>query len=260
MIPVRKLTFQLTPLLDLLLIVIFAQYLEVRTTAREETHRAQSMNDRLALELDETLAQLDELRGKLRGFDQLKEEQQSLSGRVEQLQTQRDLIGELVATLFRIPEAAFNDVVKQRTTFGPGPAAEDVRQLKQQLTKLAENREDAVVQHLMVFQELRKRCDLWELYIQEDGRIIFTTETQRQVFRAEAKEAFISRLYDGYKALPQPKSLVLILVSYGDARLGVRQSVLEGLPIALERIRADDEGRSRYDFAVLGYRPDAPPE
>ncbi|MFO0918565.1 MAG: hypothetical protein U0872_09655 [Planctomycetaceae bacterium] len=260
MIAVRKLTFQLTPLLDLLLIVIFAQYLEVRTTAREQTDRAQTMNDRLVQELDDTLTQLDGLREKLRGFDQLQEEKQSLSGRVEQLQSQRDLIGELVASLFRVPETDFENIVKQRATFGPGSTSTDVRQLKQQLTKLAENREDAVVQHLMVFQELRKRCDLWELYIQEDGRIVFTSGTQRQVFRAEAKDAFALRLFDAYKALPQPKSLVLILVSYGDARLGVRLAVLDGLPIALERIRADDEGRSRYDFAVLGFRPDAPPE
>lgn len=259
MMPVRKLTFQLTPLLDLLLIVIFAQYLEVRSAAREESSRAQTMNDRLVHELDETLAQLDALRVKLQGLDELQAEKQLLTGKVEQLQSQQDLIGELVAGLFRIPESEFDEIVRQRTNFGPGPAADEVQRLQQKLATLAEDRGDAVVQHLQVFQELRKRCDLWELYIQEDGRIVLTSGKQRQVFRAETTDAFASRVFDAYKALPQPKSLVLILVSYGDARLGVRQSVLEGLPIALERIRADDEGRSRYDFAVLGFRPEPPP-
>lgn len=259
MMPVRKLSFQLTPLLDLLLIVIFAQYLEVRTTAREESQRAQVMNDRLVTELDETLAQLDSLRDKLQAFDELQAEKQSLSRRVEEAQAQRDLIGELVAGIFRIPDGAIENIVRKRSTVGPGPNTEEIEQLQQQLKKLAPNPGEAVVQHLLVFHELRKRCDLWEVYIQEDGRIVLTSGNQRQVFRAETTDVFASRLFDAYKALSQPKSLVLILVSYGDARLGVRKSVLEGLPIALERIREDDEGRSRYDFAVLGFRPEPPP-
>ena len=112
------------------------------------------------------------------------------------------------------------------------------------------------MEHLLTFHELRKRCDLWDLYIQDDGLIVLTVNGQRQALRAEDATTFADRVFEAYKALPQPKSLVLILVSYGDARLGVRQAVLDGLPGALERIRADDESRSRYDFAVLGFRPE----
>lgn len=256
MIPVRKLTFQLTPLLDLLLIVFFAQYLEVRTVARQETDRLEASQRTLAKDLDETLRQLVALKAKLDDVDELRAERQSLTHEVQRLQAQRDLIGEMVVELFRVPESAVDVVVKERTGLGPGPSAGEIRDLKQQMERLATERGAEIVEHLLTFHELRKRCDLWELYIQADGQIVFTAGPHRHVIRAEETAAFSARLFDAYKALPQPKSLVLILVSYGDARLGVRQAVLDGLPAALERIRADDEGRSRFDFAVLGFRPD----
>lgn len=261
----RRLTFQLMPLLDLLLIVFFAQYLEVSLLVREESGRSEAAQRSLTEEkrllsddLERALEQLLALKDKLADLEELKTERTALSQEVRQAQAQRDLIGEMVVELFRLPESAVETVVQHKSGVGPGPTASEIRQLKQQLKNLSEDRGQEVVEHLLTFHELRKRCDLWELYVQDDGQIVFTVGMQRQILRAEQTDAFSSRLFDAYKALPQPKSLVLVLVSYGDARLGVRQAVLDGLPLALERIRADDEGRSRFDFAVLGYRPEIP--
>ncbi len=259
MMPSRRITFQLIPLLDLLLIVMFAQYLEVRTVTRQETGRLEAAQHVLTDELDDALHQLVALQQQVSELDELKEERRSLSQDVKRVQAQRDLIGEMVVELFRVPEAAVNAVLREKSTLGPGPTAAEIKQLKQQMQKLAKDRGEEVIEHLLTFHELRKRCDLWDLYIQDDGQIVLTVGEQRQVLRAEETGAFSARLFDAYKALPQPKSLVLVLVSYGDARLGVRQAVLNGLPAALEKIRADDEGRSRFDFAVLGFRPESRP-
>lgn len=256
--PVRKLTFQLTPLLDLLLIVIFAQYLEVRTVVREETQELQASQHSLSNELEETLNQLTTLKEKLVDLDELKAEQATLSNQVRQAQAQRDLIGELVVEFFHLPESAVDAVLRQKSVAGPGPTAEEIQQLKQQLQKLSQAHGQEIVEHLLTFHELRKRCDLWHIYIHEDGQIEFTAGQQRQLLRADQMNEFSNRLFQAYKALPQPKSLVLVLVSYGDAKLGVRRAVLEGLPSALNRIRDDDVGRSRFDYAVLGYRPETP--
>ena len=58
---IRKLTFQLTPLLDLLLIVIFAQFMDVReTAARNEAdyrREAEVRLDRLRNERNDLAAQ-----------------------------------------------------------------------------------------------------------------------------------------------------------------------------------------------------------
>ena len=256
MMPVRKLTFQLTPLLDLLLIVFFAQYLEVRTVVREESGRLQASHLALTADLNETLQQLVLLHTQLEELQELREERQSQTRELQRMRAQRDLIGELVVEMFRLPESAVEAVVREKSPVGPGPSSADVRQLKSQLSRMAAANGTEIVDHLLTFHELRKRCDLWELYIHDDGQIVLTVGDQRLKLRAEDPAAFTARLFEAYKSMPQPKSLVLILISYGDARLGVRQAVLEGLPGALERIRLDDEGRSRYDFAVLGFRPE----
>jgi len=259
MIHRRKLTFQLLPLLDLMLIVFFAQYLEVRTVARDGAVRMQAQRDELQSELDVVVQQLQSLQDKMVGLDELKTERRSLSQEVTRMKAQRDLVGEMVMELFRLPESAVDGIVQDRTALGPGPSAAEIQQMKKQMQRLSQDRGEEVIDHLLTFNELRKRFDLWEIYIQDDGQIVFTVGDQRQILRAEETTAFSTRLFDAYKSLPQPKSLVLVLVSYGDARLGVRQAVLDGLPAVLERIRLDDEGRSRFDFAVLGYRPEPSP-
>lgn len=259
MIPHRKLTFQLMPLLDLLLIVFFAQYVEMQTLVREESGRLRASQRTLTAELDEALHQLSSLQEQLTALDHVKSERDSLTEDLKRVQFQRDRIGEMVVELFRVPESAIEELLRE-TKSGPGPAAAEVRQLKQKWQQLAGDRQKDIVEHLLTFHELRKRCDLWDLYIQADGQIALTVNGQQQILRAEDAATFTDRLFEAYKALPQPKSLVLILVSYGDARLGVRQAVLDGLPPALEKIRADDESRSRYDFAVLGFRPEPRPK
>ena len=45
------------------------------------------------------------------------------------------------------------------------------------------------------------------------------------------------------------------MVSYGDAQFGIRKAALDGVPAALERIRSDLGNRSRFEYAVLGFRP-----
>jgi hypothetical protein len=251
----RRLVFQLTPLLDLLLIVIFAQYLEVRTVVREETNRFAASQQSLSRELDSALDQLLALKARLADLEELESDRRELSQEVRRAQAQRDLIGEMVVQLFHVPESAVEAVLRGSA---PGPASPDVAQLKEQLEELSRAHGEEIVEHLLTFHEMRKRCDLWDIYIQEDGQIVFTAGDLQQVFRAEMRDAFVAEMYDAYKSLPQPKSLVLVLISYGDARLGVRQAVIGGMPPALEKIRADDEGRSRYDFAVLGFRPEPP--
>ena len=57
---VRRMTLQLTPLLDLLLIVIFAQYMEVRIVAKQESDRVAHERESSAVEYNEWRRQVDE--------------------------------------------------------------------------------------------------------------------------------------------------------------------------------------------------------
>ena len=109
---------------------------------------------------------------------------------------------------------------------------------------------------------MKKRFDVWEVYLQENGALVVNAGSHQkwlQTGAVESPEEFSDELFKLYKSFPQTKSVGLILVSYGDSRLTHRQAVIKGLPVVAERMRADSNGVARFEYAVLGYRPDAAP-
>jgi hypothetical protein len=251
----RKLTFQLTPLLDLLLIVIFAQYLDVRASTQKEAIRQESVRSSMQFELDAALVQLQALRDRLATMEIDAERSAMKEAEVDRLIAQRDLIGDVVAQVFRADPAVVDQLVRLRQRGGGGPTAAELEQLQARWKSLMTGGADAMVEHLLTFGELRKRCDLWELYLRDDGQFQLTVGDRQAEFRADTPELFAERLFEAYKSLPQPKSMVLVLFSYGDARLKLLRAGQNGLPLALEQIRADLADRSRCEFATMGFRP-----
>jgi hypothetical protein len=254
----RKLTFQLTPLLDLLLIVIFAQYLDVQSTTRQETAVLQTNRDLLAAQLDEALRQILALRERMTELQLEAQRAELRSDEAERFQAQRDLVGEVVSEMFRIDPAEFDQALKNRSAAGPGPSPTDVAQLKAKLQTLTKGAPDRVVEHLLAFGEMRKRIDLWELYLTETGELILVIGEKRFTLRAETTAEIGRKLFEAYKTLPEPKSMVLILFTYGDAKFQPLKGTLDGLPAAIEQMRADSAGRSRFEYAVLGFRAHPP--
>ena len=277
MIGARRITFQLTPLLDLLLIVIFAQYIEVRETARQTEQAAVRRVAQMDAQLQEqaaTAAQLQSARtSAAEAYRQLQSELEEISRRaaeseqdlvkrvaeltaaLEEARTQRDTVGELVTALFEVPEPIIQDALKLSAPGETPRTDETARQARRMFEQLAASRADEIVKHLLTYNELRKRCDIWDLYITDAGVTQFTDGRVRREFRAPTAEDFENHLFQVYKSLEQPKGLVIILVAYGDARFQWRRAALEGLSPAAERMRADSSGRTQFEFAVLGFRP-----
>ncbi|HAW28849.1 MAG TPA: hypothetical protein DCY03_12135, partial [Planctomycetaceae bacterium] len=79
-----------------------------------------------------------------------------------------------------------------------------------------------MVKHFLTYDELTKRSDIWELYLTENGVFRLKIGAKSTDFRADTSQDFVDRFYAVYKTVPQPKSLVIILFSYGDARASVR--------------------------------------
>jgi len=254
MIPARRLTFQLTPLLDLFLIVIFAQYLDVETTTRRETVALSTTRDLLSAQLDQALSQIISLRERMQELQSEVDLSANHSQEAERYRVQRDLVGELVGELFRIPQPQLEQLLQQRVAAGPGPSANDVTQLKQRLQALSGNSPDKVIEHLLTFGEMRKRIDLWELYLADNGALHLTVGDKRFELRGDSPEDIATRLFEAYKTLPESKGMVLLLFSYGDAQFKRLKGTLDALPLAIERIRLDAGGRSRFEYAVQGYR------
>lgn len=272
----RRLTFQLTPLLDLLLIVIFAQFLDVRdtTTEREQTTSTQlhSVQEQLARTQDQLASSISErkeaeadrefLRQSLQELKQsatsLAVERESLEESLKRATEQRDTIASLMSDLFDLPDETVNNLIRTRTPENVRLTPEQVERLRREFRLFARQKPGESVRHLLTFEEMRKRCDIWELYINDTGQTVFSGSGQTHTFRAETAAEFAGQFYERYKTLPQPKSLVIILLSYGDVKASVYEAAIDGLPIVAERMRADQSGRSRFEYAVLGFNPTPP--
>lgn len=249
----RKLSLQLTPLLDLLLIVIFAQYMEVQTVARQETERATAEREAAQTDLESVQKQLADLQQQLSEWDQKRRETERAD------YDNREQLGQLFGELFRIPQATIQKIANRRSSDEAVLSPTEIAALKAEFKALSTARADQVVDHLLTFTEMKKRFDVWELYIQQDNSLIITANGNRKRLQPddiESPELFSDEFFKLYKSFPQTKSVVLILVSYGDAQLKYRWAVTKGLPNVAERMRLDSNGTVKFEYAVLGFRPE----
>jgi hypothetical protein len=242
----RRLTLQLTPLLDLLLIVLFAQYIEVKIVARQEIDRVASERNTVADENDSLREQVDQWETQQRDFDRKQ-------------QREREQLGQIVREMFRIPESVIAKIVQPRSkNEAAGFSATEIADLKARFQQLASSRGDQVVDHLLTYNEMRKQFDLWEFYLNEDGELLATVGPDRQQVKSkviDTPEAFVDVVLQVRKQFPPTKASVLILCSYGDCRLLHRLSMTRGLPAIAERLRSDGQGTTHFEYAVFGYRP-----
>jgi len=285
MISRRRLTFQLTPLLDLLLIVIFAQFMDTQETTARIEHRAEQQvqsaeqkAEKLSQDRDQALHQIVKLsesevqtrsnaiKAEKIAIESLKrmqaaqqiltKENREKSEQLERVQAQRDRVAEIVQQLFQIPDQIIDPIFKSKVDPDSETSKTELERIKKQLQALAGAKAEDVVKHFLTYDELTKRSDIWELYLAENG--VFRLKVGKQIteFRADSTQDFIDRFYVIYKTVPQPKSLVIILFSYGDAKASVRFAATQGLPLIAERMRADSNGRTRYEYAVIGFAPE----
>lgn len=264
MFPGRRLTFQLTPLLDLLLIVIFAQYMEVRDTSTREVAEIAQRRAAVDQEISDARKQFE------REIDQRRDR---INEELDQALKQQAQVGDLIAELFRIPESLVEQVLK------PGPLNPGVRneqemsRLRAMFNQMGKRRGRDAVRHILTHEELLKRVDVWNVYLSETGQVTLRVDDQSHTFRfrstseprsrtqAEldaaqdaAAEKFSTQIYEFFKtSLPQPKSVVIMLFSYDkDVTVFWQKPAMLGMREAAARMRADSNGRTRFEYAVLG--------
>jgi len=243
---VRRLTLQLTPLLDLLLIVMFAQYMQLRIVAVQDAERVASERETTIHENEELRKQVEQWESYQQNFDKTQHQE-------------RVQLGQLVRELFKIPEATINKIIQPRSqNEGGGLSPSDTADLKARFQQLANSRGDLVVDHLLTFNEMRKQFDIWEFYLNENGELLITVGQDRQQLKSkpiETPEAFVEIALKVRKQFPPTKNSVLILCRYGDCRLLNKLAMTRGLPAIANRIKSDGEGTIHFEYAVFGYRP-----
>jgi hypothetical protein len=243
---VRRLTLQLTPLLDLLLIVMFAQYMQLRIAATQEA-------DRFASERESTVRENEELRKQV---DQWESQQQNFDQKQQQ---EREQLGRLIRELFQIPDATINRIIQPRSkNEAGGLSPSEIADLKARFQQLSTSSGEQIVDHLLTFNEMRKQFDIWEFYLNEDGELLINVGQDRQQLKSksiETPEAFVDIALKVRKQFPPTKNSVLILCRYGDCRLINKLAMTRGLPAIAERLKSDGQGTTHFEYAVFGYRP-----
>ena len=250
--------FQLTSLMDLLLIIVFAQFLEFRQ-ASDATRR-------------ETLAALDAQKSELAG--QYAEAQDALDRRQREWEQDAQTIGRELDAAVEMARAASRErdrvidsmkelLVRSSEGFSARDSSPEsqlrVASAEQLGSQLAEVDATEMLRFLVGYEELLKRAEIWTLHVSDRGDINIRGGGSDFSFRLEARgqssrtEEFITQLRAASRAFPQPKGLVVVLASYSPSAVaGNYQPVIDGLPRAMEYLAADADQRTRFESAVIG--------
>ncbi|MCA9061219.1 MAG: hypothetical protein KDA85_22050 [Planctomycetaceae bacterium] len=255
----RRLTFQLTPLLDLLLIVIFAQYLEVRQTQVQADEELADRTQVLEREFSERVEQLKNQTDQEAAaqFAALEEQRERYAQQFDSIVDQHQRAGTTLAEAFDLPGEVIEQILSLQSS-GQADQAERARQAAANLKQLLETRGDRFLQFLIRVDEMQKHVTVWEIYIQENGRALLTDGDQQITVSFETSDEFVTRLFEAGKSLPEPRTLVVMLLSHGDAQARFRRTALDSMPLLTEKFRSDSGNTHWYDFSPHGFQPEGP--
>ena len=270
-----RLRFQLTPLLDLLLIVVFAQFLEGREADRARGERAEREITQTVEQIEAADAARDAALAEERA--RLAETRETLEERNAALIAERDRAVEVARQAVRSARDADAGVRRSADLLAdvldvPADAlrddAADAAAIERRVDALKAGKSFEVLRFLVGYEELLKRAEVWTVHVRRGGFVALSTGAgpsggRVELLRLEAAgqraraEEFVRKLFAAYKTLPQPKGLVVLLVSFDRAATaGVYQPVLDGLGEAVRRLELDQGGRTQFEFAVLGAAPE----
>lgn len=237
MIQRRRFALQLTPLLDLLLIVMFAQYMEAQN--REEVREEGLTHQSERLELAE-------------------EENANLQEDLARISEQQQLLGELVTRLFQLPPEQINAVLDPDRE--PRVSATELEQLRQEFEAMAEQSPGRAITHLLTYHEIRKWCDVWEIKI---NRETFTLTSGEEVVSLPLPptsennldvEKLKARLFEAMRRLEASEDLVVILLTFDRSCLiDTEMQVRAFMPELIAQYRANVSGGTQVHYADFGH-------
>ncbi|MFW5652745.1 MAG: hypothetical protein ACOC0P_01765, partial [Planctomycetota bacterium] len=251
----RRFFFQLTPLVDLLLIVVFAQYLglsdasqiafelaereheSVVIAAQAEAFEASLRAEQFAEDHDAATARARSLASNLARLQwdytltqrQVQELEQRLAAEAAQAEHLQQLhtehlrtLSQLAAELLNVPAESLSNALADL------PDADRDRVLLE-LDRLRSDPATTVVHHLRRLNEIHKRADIWEVHLTSDDSVQLTLNNTlvEAGILVESPADFEAVLGRAMQTQPEPKALVLFLLSWSNARWGVIADVQE---------------------------------
>lgn len=230
----RRWVFRLTPLLDVLLVVLFASLIqsdvdsqrriEAEQRAREQAEELQQEKEALAEErqkvVDNNMNRIQELESEIHGLqnelkrlEQVDEELQAERSQSEAMIAQLQQLNEIVQRI-GTPELAAGI---QEAISAAGPSAQ--RQLERLLSELNEDTLDlsTLVDELMKMSSVRRVMTFWELSLDEEGFFALKGEDGNAFYppeRAETEDQLETYIRRAIEASGEPKSNLMLTFLY----------------------------------------------
>jgi hypothetical protein len=177
--------------------------------------------------------------------------------RAASMERQMEQVGRTLAEAFEISARTMGEITRLRREGNDSDATRLQAALDSLRSELASQPED-YIQFVTRYAEMQKHVSLWELHLRESGQAVLTADQQRQAFAFADAEEFVARAFQASKSLAEPRTLVIILLTYGDTQAVFRQQAIDAMPELTARLRQDSENTRWYDFSLLGYRPGGP--
>lgn len=257
----RRTVFQLTPLLDLLLIIIFAQYMEVRQAgAKQEAwfdKEARQIQQEATSTADAELARRQKVEMELAlaetQIESLQQAQNVNDQLLQDLKTQRQLLAEFINQALKVSPEMVDQMISKSEL-----AKDD--NFRKAIEELREQSSGEAIQHAVSYHELLKRCDIWEFFLDDatgsiSSNVVFRANEDRQEWTINKIENFQRELKAYLRSRPQPKSLVIVLSGFIDEQLtrGQRDDFRVLLDDVFRELTLESGGQTRYYHRDLGY-------
>lgn len=252
MITRRRLTLQITPILDMLLIVLFMQFLDIK-------ERAAALEAQASTSAASVVEMVNQLKAAETAAAEARNAATDAQKLVDRVQDQQAAVARMLGEVFRLtPDETkkFVQEMKAPNLVGASSAVEA------QLKKFADGSPEPILQHLLTYDEIRKRCDVWELFIDAQNVAHLNTGDRERELRVNLNstedadiERFAVELETAYRSLPQPKHLVILMLTYDrGARLTVTEGISAALPKIVDRLTGASTGLTRFEYADMGIR------
>jgi hypothetical protein len=257
----RRLVVQLAALVDLLFVILFLQYMQLRLIS----HRQSIAETQLRTQAE---AAAKNARGvtdmAVQNLKQLQNDNRRLAEDLQNAERQVAILEGKNKEVVRRAEEELSFVAKSAQAMlgvdiepalkNASPA--DVDAVKKLLAGLKSADPAAIVQHLRTTRELQKLCSIWDEHLNEDGSVRLRMGDVTRTFRPRDENDFARQFVDATKEAGEPKSLVVIMRTYGETRYGARKCEETGLERAKVLLRAEWPTKR---FTVSSAHPSASP-
>lgn len=276
----RRVLMQLTPILDLMMTVMFVQAVLLKgvsdTAVKAETKSRieAKQSSEQAAQWENTLQESREERKRLEEQNAgLAKEREELLKKLESAEQQRQAMldskmaaeetakkaAESMEKIAEIGKEFFNiseESAAQLTHNLNGAQAERIRQ---QIANTKEMSSSEAITHLIKLDELQKRCDFWELYITASDYLEFSVNEKKLgslgINQSVDSEHVVNKLVEWVQDMEEPKSLVLIVLARENVSLSTLKTVKEGLSRFKDHQNTQPHSKTRYEIADWGFRP-----